>query len=208
MIKVLIVEDQAMLRESLSRAIDGQPDMETVAQASDAADTLAQVGQCEPDLILMDICTENGSNGISAAREVKAAHPLIKVVAMTGMPEMTFVEKAREAGVDSFVYKNVGFDELVAIIHSTMEGYSTYPQIATDRFAAPTQFSDVEMRIIRLVCEAKSRKEIAGELFMSEGTVKRHISGILAKTDYDSILKLAVHLVSEGYVIPGIEASE
>lgn len=204
--KVLIVEDQAMLRESVTRVIDAQSDMEVIASLSDAAKALDQIDQNKPDLVLMDICTENGSSGLAATRAIKDKHPDLKVVAITGMPEMTFVEQAKEAEVDSFVYKNVGMDELLSIIRSTMEGYSTYPQQRTSgQFVDSSRFSDVEMKILRLVCEAKSRKEIAAELFMSEGTIKRHISEILAKTGYDSILRLAVRLVSEGYIVPSVD---
>lgn len=68
--------------------------------------------------------------------------------------------------------------------------------------------NDEEIAILRLVCETKTRKEIAEELYLSEGTVKRHISEMLAKTGYDSILKLAVHAVSSGYIVPSLNEGE
>ena len=72
-------------------------------------------------------------------------------------------------------------------------------------FSMLEELDDEEIQILRLVCENKSRKEIANELFLSEGTVKRRISGILAKTGYDSIMKLAVHAVSDGYIVPKLK---
>ena len=135
MIDMVIAEDQAMLRDSLACAIDMQDDMHVVAAIADAAGALSAVEKHHANLALLDVCTENDSSGIVAAAAIKEAHPDVRVVIMTGMPEITFVEQARAAGVDSFVYKNVGTAELIAVIRSTMEGYSTAPN--PTRFPAP-----------------------------------------------------------------------
>ena len=127
---------------------------------------------------------------------------------MTGMPEITFIQQAKDAGVDSFVYKNVGTDELLSILRSTNEGYTTFPKQQEGLFSGAAALTDIEVDILRLVCETKSRKEIAAELYLSEGTIKRHISEILAKTGYGNILKLAVHAVSEGYIVPRMNNKE
>ena len=105
MIRVLIVEDQAILRESLARSVGDQPDMTVVTAIADASDALDVVLKERPDMILMDVCTEHDSNGIVAAARIKEQLPDCRVIIMTGMPEITFVDQAREAGVDSFVYK-------------------------------------------------------------------------------------------------------
>ena len=202
MIDMVIAEDQAMLRESLACAIDMQDDMHVVAAIADAADALSAVEKHHANLALLDVCTENDSSGIVAAAAIKEAHPDVHVVIMTGMPEITFIEQARAAHVDSFVYKNVGTNDLLGIIRSTMEGYSTFPRAQQSIFSDAAALTDVEVDILRLVCETKTRKEIAQELFLSEGTVKRHISEILAKTGYDNILRLAVHAVSSGLIVP------
>ena len=107
MISVLIVEDQAILRESLARSIADQPDMTVAAAIADASCALEVVREQRPDMILMDVCTEHDSSGIVAAGHIKEEVPECRIVIMTGMPEITFVDQAREAGVDSFVYKNV-----------------------------------------------------------------------------------------------------
>lgn len=203
-IGVLIVEDQAMLRESLVSTIDSQPDMHVVASLADAADAPGFVARGGVDLAFMDVCTENDSSGIVAAKRIKRDSPRTRVVIMTGMPDITFVEQARDAGVDSFVYKNVGISELLSVMRSTDSGYSTFPKALDSVFSGSAALTDEEIQILRLVCEAKSRKEIASELFMSEGTVKRRIGEILAKTGYDNILRLAVHAVAEGSIVPRI----
>lgn len=202
MISVLIVEDQAILRESLARSIADQPDMTVAAAIADASCALEVVREQRPDMILMDVCTEHDSSGIVAAGHIKEEVPECRIVIMTGMPEITFIEQARAAHVDSFVYKNVGTNDLLGIIRSTMEGYSTFPRAQQSIFSDAAALTDVEVDILRLVCETKTRKEIAQELFLSEGTVKRHISEILAKTGYDNILRLAVHAVSSGLIVP------
>lgn len=204
MLNVLIVEDQAMLRESLAGAIDSQDDMRVVGQVADAAEAPALCEARGADLVLMDVCTDNGSSGIVAARRIKEARPEVRVVVMTGMPEVTFVEQARDARVDSFVYKSVGVEELLSVMRSTSAGYSTFPSQAGGLIPGMDSLTDEELQILRLVCEAKTRKEIAAELYLSEGTVKRRIGDILAKTGYDSILRLAVHAVAEGAIVPGI----
>ena len=179
MIRVLIVEDQAILRESLARSVGDQPDMTVVAAIADASDAL--------DVAL------------------KEQLPECRVIIMTGMPEITFVDQAREAGVDSFVYKNVGIDELFAVMRSTLAGYCTFPKPPESIFSGTAALDDVELSILRLACEGKSRREIAAELFMSEGTIKRRISEILNKTGYDNIMRLAVRAVTEGSIVPNME---
>ena len=204
MIKIVIVEDQTMLRDSLAQTIDAQTDMEVVASLADAAFALDEVEKTGATCALLDVCTENDSSGIVAARRIKESHPEVRVVIMTGMPDITFVEQARDAGVDSFVYKNVGISELLSVMRSTDSGYSTFPKAPDSVFSGSAALTDEEIQILRLVCEAKSRKEIASELYMSEGTVKRRIGEILAKTGYDNILRLAVHAVAEGSIVPRI----
>ena len=100
MIRVLIVEDQAILRESLARSVGDQSDMTVVAAIADASEALDVVLKERPDMILMDVCTEHDSNGIVAAARIKEELPECRVIIMTGMPEITFVDQAREAGVE------------------------------------------------------------------------------------------------------------
>ena len=204
MIRIILVEDQTMLRESLAIAINAQSDMQVVASLSKASDALEAAKKHSPDLILMDICTEDDESGISACAVIKRELPGIRIVIMTGVPEITFIEQARTAEADSFVYKNVSTFELLAIMRSTLEGYSTFPAAKLGDKSLET-LDDEEIQILRLVCENKSRREIASEMFLSEGTVKRRVSTILAKTGYDSIIKLAVHAVSDGYIVPRLK---
>lgn len=204
MIRTMIVEDQTMLRDSLVMAVNARSDMEVVAALSDAALAPDEVARVRPDVVLMDVCTENDSSGIAATRIIKGGDPEVRVIVMTGMPDITFVEQAREAGADSFVYKNLGTEDLLAVIRSTMDGYSVFPSTHAGE-PWDVGLTSEEVKILRLICESKSRREVAEELYLSESTVKRRIAEILAKTGFDSILKLAVHAVSHGYIVPRIK---
>ena len=203
--RVVIVEDQAMLRDSLALAIDAQDDMQVVGKTPDAEQALDLVRRQSADLVLMDVCTQGGRSGITATRAIKEALPNVRVVVMTGLPEVTFAEQARAAGADSFVYKNIGTAELLGVMRATCEGYATFPRGAGATPTGIDSLNETEMDILRLVCEAKSRNEIAAELCLSEGTVKRHVSEILAKTGYDSILRLAVNAVADGSIVPNLK---
>ena len=94
---------------------------------------------------------------------------------------------------------------LLSVIRSTLAGYSTFPAPVDSVFSGASALTEEEIQILRLVCEAKTRREIAAELYLSEGTVKRRIGEILAKTGYGNILRLAVHAVAEGSIVPGIK---
>lgn len=204
MIKILIVEDQVVMRDSLANLIDGQEDMRVVGSIGNAAEAPEICKKAVPDLVLMDVCTDNNENGIAAAAEIRTWCPAIKIIIMTGMPEITYIENSRKAGVNSFLYKNVKGETLLAAIRSTMDGYGTFPSAVPSPLPGNLSFSDMEIAIIRLVCEAKSRKEIARELAMSEGSVKAAVTDILNKTGYDSIMKFAVFAVSKGYINPNV----
>ena len=204
--RVAVVEDEAMLRDSLVKVINAEPDLTVGLALADAAELVSKLEHTEVDIVLMDVCTEHNSSGIVACQRVKDRFPDMPVVIMTGLPEMTFVRQARDAGADSFVYKNVSTAELVGVLRSTAEGYSTFPANRSPAAGEPFDLTIEEVEVLRLVCEGRQRKEIARELLVSEGTLKRRISELLLKTGFDSLLKLAVYMVSNGYIVPNIES--
>jgi len=204
MLKILIVEDQIMLRESLERVIDGQNDMEVVGSTDDAAKTPELCRELQVDLVLMDIVTKNNASGITYAAQIRAEFPNIKIVIMTGFSELTFIDEARKAGAHSYVYKNAGYEHLFYVIRNTMQGNGIYPG-PENHMSLDAQFNEKELAVIRLVCKGKSRTEIVNELGMSEAAVKRIISAILEKTEFDNIMKFAIYAVSRGLIVPDSE---
>jgi len=204
MIKVLIVEDQTMLRELLEQVIGRQDDMEIAGSTDDAANSPELCRELQPDLVLMDVVTKNNASGITYTAQIRAEFPNIKIVIMTGFSEITFIDEARKAGAHSYVYKNSGYEHLFYVIRNTMQGNGIYPG-PENHLSLDMQFNERELAIIRLVCKGKSRTEIVNELAMSEAVVKRIISGILEKTGFDNIMKFAIYAVSRGLIVPDNE---
>jgi DNA-binding NarL/FixJ family response regulator len=199
-IKIIIVEDQAMLRDSLEQIISQQADMEVAAVTDDAANVPELCHKLKPDLILMDVVTKNNSNGITFTAQIRKELPDIKIVIMTSLPEITFVDEARRAGAHSFIDKNMGNDYLFFAIRSTMKGKGVYSsQENKANFAS--QFTEKEIAVIRLVCKGKTRDEMAKDLGLSESTLGRHITSILDKSGFDNIMKFAIYAVGQGLIV-------
>ena len=204
MIKILIIEDEAMLRESLEHLISEQADMEVAGTSSDASKAPELCKKLKPDLVLMDVVTANDSNGIKYAAQIRREFPLIKIVIMTALPEITFINEARKACVHSYVYKNAGSKHLFYVIHSVMEGIGIYPGPA-DTPVVSYDFTENEIAVIRLVCQGKTREEIAGELGISEFVLRTSITSVLDKTGFDSITKFALYAVSRNLIVPSAD---
>jgi DNA-binding NarL/FixJ family response regulator len=201
MIKILIVEDQAMLRESLEHVIGEQSDMEVAGSTDDAANAPELCRKLQPDLVLMDVVTKNNSSGITYTAHIRKEFPDIKIVIMTALPEITFAEEARKAGAHSFMDKDMGNDHLFHVIRNTMKGYSIYSG-PSDRLPFTARFTEKEIAVIRLVCQGMARDEMAAKLGVSESMIKQHITSILDKTGFDSISKFAIYAVGEGLIVP------
>ena len=201
MINILIVEDQALLRDALANVINGQADMQVAGFTANADEALDLCRQSSPDLALIDVVTQDKANGIVAAAQIRREIPSVKIVIMTALPEITFVDAARKAGAHSFVYKTANSSHLLYVIRSTMEGHGVYPGPDDEPFAK-ARFADAEIALIQLVCLGKSRKEIAQSLAMPEGSVKELIAGILEKTGFDNIMQFSVYAVARGFIIP------
>ena len=127
MINILIVEDQTMLCESLTHIINEQEDMKVCGFTDDASKALALCREKQPDVILMDVITKNNANGITCAAQIRKELPDIKVIIITALPDITFIEEAKKAKVHSYIYKNSGIEHLFYVIRSTMKGIEVYP---------------------------------------------------------------------------------
>jgi DNA-binding NarL/FixJ family response regulator len=114
--RIIVVEDQNLVLDSIVHLLSGEPDFEVVKALTDAALADAACEALRPDLVLMDVCTENGSNGLAAAARLRKTFPDIKVVIMTGLPDLSFIDDAKKAGVFSFVYKNLNARDLIAVL--------------------------------------------------------------------------------------------
>ena len=208
MIKILIVEDQTMLKDTLEHMLNSQDDMEVAGCTDDAAKAPDLCQKLTPDLVLMDVVTASNADGVPAngiryTAEIRKKFPEIKVVIMTGLPEITFAEEAKKAGAHSFIKKDMDKDHLLYIIRSTMKGYSTY-SVPMDGQPFAGKFTEREIELIRMICQGLERDVIAKKLKISEITLKKDITSILDKTGFDSIAKFAVYAVGQGYIAPDI----
>ena len=203
MTRILIVEDQTMLRQTLEHMLNGQADMEVIGGTDDAAKALELCKKLNPDLVLMDVVTKNNSSGIKYTADIRQEMPDIKIVIITGLPEITFAEEAKKAGAHSFVGKDMDKDHLLYVIRSTMKGVGIFTDPEDNRPFA-SRFTEREIEVIRLVCQGLARDEMAKELKVSEAMIGKYITQILDKTGFDNIMKFAVYAVGKGLIAPEI----
>lgn len=205
MIRLMIVDDQKILLDGLAHLFEHSASIQVVKQLSfsEIAEVAAQVVQ--PDIILMDICMEGRTSGIETTRRIKEKMPRQKIVIMTGFPDVHFVEMAKEAGADSFIYKESSAKEFVDCLERTMAGEHIFPNVQekTTFGFYHAQLTARELEMLRLICQNKSYQEIADELHITKRTVSFHISNMLAKTGHKSIVGLAVEAADKGYYSSG-----
>ncbi len=152
----------------------------------------------------MDVVMGYGMDGLDAAKQIKQKRPDVKIMIVTSMPETTYIDRAKEIGVDSFWHKEVQEQPLLEIMNRTMAGESVYPSempVIWFGNTISTELTDIEMAVLRELMTCASNKEIGERLFMSESTVKRHIADMLAKTGFKSRLQLAIEARGGGLVI-------
>ncbi len=201
MIRIMIVDDQKILLDGLAHLFENSQNIEVVKKLSfsEMAEVAAQVVQ--PDIILMDICMEGRTSGIETTRRIKEKLPRQKIVIMTGFPDVHFVEMAKEAGADGFIYKESSGQEFEDILLRTMTGEHVFPEVKekTTFGLYHAQLTDRELDILRLVCRNMTYQEIADVLHITKRTVSFHISNMLAKTGHKSIVGLAVEAADKGF---------
>ena len=201
MIRLMIVDDQKILLDGLAHLFENSTNIEVVKKLafSEMVEVASQVVQ--PDIILMDICMEGRTSGIETTRRIKEKLPRQKIVIMTGFPDVHFVEMAKEAGADSFIYKESSGKEFEDILLRTMAGEKVFPEVKekTTFGFYHAQLTERELDILRLVCRNPTYQEIADILHITKRTVSFHISNMLAKTGHKSIVGLAVEAADKGY---------
>lgn len=206
MVHVLIVDDQRTGRYVLEECVTNLDGYTLVRSIENAAMAELYCERGRIDLILMDVCTAHGESGLAAAAKIKQLYPYIKIIIVTSMPEYSFIEKAKQAGCDSFWYKDAGHKLLSDVIKRTMSGENIYPEgtpVLNIGLAQSIEFTPREMEVLREIVNGSTYKEISEVLGMSENTLKTHIKHLLSKSGYKSTLKLAVDVVNKKLVLPG-----
>ena len=202
--KIVIVEDQMILNDMLKNTISNTYNV--VATSDDASELIKLCDLYKPDLILTDICTKNNSSGIINGKKVKDKYGnKIKVLAMTGVPDITFLNETKKANLDGFIYKNISSESLINSIEQILNGYKLFPDnVIYNTVDCLKNLNNKELEILKLLCSGNSREEIADCLNIAIGTLKNHISSILNKTEFDSISKLLVFCIGNGYIVPNM----
>jgi DNA-binding NarL/FixJ family response regulator len=195
--RILLVDDHEIVREGLAAVLGRQPGFDVVGQADNAAEALEAVEQLSPDLIVLDIGLPDMS-GIELCREIKAHHAEIRIVILTGSDEEDNVLSAVIAGANGYLLKQSGIRDVVRAIGIVGDGGSLLDPAATDRVAkrirhlGSTAEADPlagltarEHRVLTLVADGKTNKQIAAEAQLSEKTVKRSVTAILSKLNLE-----------------------
>ena len=205
--RVPLVEDQRMPRENMERILADSGKYELAASVNGADVAFVICRQQPIDLVLMDVCTIGSKDGIEAAAEIKAAFPNIRIIIVTSMVEVSYLQRAREAGVDSFWYKDISPEALIDVIDRTMAGEHLFPGQTPKvklGLAESTDLTAKEIEVLRLVCEGLEYSEIAEALGIAESTVKYHVSNILSKTGYANKTRLAIAVTGKKFIIPNL----
>lgn len=205
--RVLIVEDQRMPREHMERMLSDSGKYVLAASVGGADVAVLICQRQDIDLILMDVCTTGAKDGIQAAAEIKAAFPHIKIIIVTSMVEVSYLDRARAAHVDSFWYKDISPEALIDVIDRTMAGEHLFPGQTPKvkrGLADSTDLTAKEIQVLRLVCEGLEYSEIAQALDVAESTVKYHVSNILPKTGYSNKTRLAIAVTGKKFIIPNL----
>jgi two-component system, NarL family, response regulator LiaR len=201
-IRILLVDDHAVVRSGLSKFLMVNKDLKLVGEASDGAEALQMVSLHKPDVVLMDLMMP-GMDGVTATREIHKKYPQVKVIALTSFAEQNMVQGALQAGAIGYLQKNVTARELGIAIRSACEGKMTLSaeaaQVLVNSVAQPQipgeQLTERERDVLKCMVEGLNNNEIAEKLVVSLGTVKFHISNIFHKLGVDSrveAVKLAI----------------
>lgn len=203
-IKILIVEDQDLIAQMFETMIgtNGEYHLAGRVKNADLAPVFCSKGGV--DLVLMDVYTELGASGLDAAAVIKRDHPEIKIIIVTSMPEVSFQKRAREAGVESFWYKDGSELKLIDVIRHTLNGKSVYP-LNTPRVKVgevySTDFTEKELSVLREIVRGSTNAEIAEVLCLSPATVKSYVNELMSKTGFRTRTALAVRARESGCVL-------
>lgn len=202
--RVMIVDDQYIARQLFEMYMKASEQYEMVMQVETAAKAAEIVKTVPVDLVLMDILMGEGMNGLDAAAKVKKINPKIKIIAITSMPEVSWLKKARESGIESFWYKESSRETILEIMDRTMAGEFVYPDQAPSvklGMADSHEFTERELEVLRLMTTGVSNAAIGEALHISESTVKNHIHRMLEKTGCGSRTELAIEARIRGIAI-------
>ena len=189
MIRVFIADDQLLVRQGIRTLLELDPAIEIAGEAGDGDETMERVPEAHPDVLLLDIRMPKRS-GIDVLRQLSALNMLPPTLILTTFDDSTIVLEGIRAGARGFLRKDVSYDQLISAIRAIASGETVFQPAVTERLlrrvqvhllAPPEKLTDRELEVVRLMSGGYSNKEIAHALGTAEGTIKNHVSNILAK---------------------------
>ncbi|HDX9578653.1 TPA: response regulator transcription factor [Bacillus pseudomycoides] len=218
MIRIMIVDDQSLVRDGLAMLLNLRPELEVAGTASDGEEAVQNAEQLQPEIILMDIRMPH-TNGVEGTRLIRERFPHIKVLMLTTFNDSELIFAALEQGASGYLLKDMETDTIVQAILTVHAGGVVLPQDMTAEIVkelkrtkadsiseqhAPQQIEQLterEVEVLRELGHGLNNKEIAEKLFITEGTVKNHVSNIISKLDIRDRTQAAIFAVRYGITV-------
>lgn len=212
--RIMLVDDHEVVRLGLKALIDRHPEMEVIAEADTAAEAVTKALAFQPDVVVMDIRL-GSSSGVDACREIVAQRPSIKVIMLTSYAEDDVLFAAIRAGAAGYVLKQAGGQDVVRALQAVAQGQALLDPSLTERVfaqvrraaqdlqsAAFAMLSEQERRVLALVTEGRTNREIALALHLGEGTVRNYVSNILGKLNVANRAEAAAYATKHNLHAP------
>ena len=211
-IRVLICDDHALFRRGLTMVLESEDGIEVVGEAEDGSEAVTKAEELAPDVVLMDVRMPRVS-GIEATRTIAENVPTTKILMLTVSDEEDDLYDAIKAGASGYLLKEISIEEVASAIRAVVSGqslispsmaskllteFSNLSKRADERQSVPTpRLTDRELEVLKLVAQGLTNRDIAGELYISENTVKNHVRNILEKLHLHSRMEAVVYAVRE-----------
>ena len=190
--RILLVDDHEIVRKGLRSLLDAEPDLEVVGEAGSAAEAIRRVGFDSPDVVVLDVRLPDGS-GVEACRDIRSAFPDVKVMMLTSFADEEALMSAILAGASGYLLKRIDSAALIESLRRIGRGDSLIDQDMVSKLFSALQggsrssdplldkLSDQERKVLDLIAEGKTNREISEEMFLAEKTVKNYVSNLLTK---------------------------
>jgi two-component system, NarL family, response regulator LiaR len=208
---ILIVDDHEVVRKGIRAYLETLPDFEVVGEAVSGEEAVMLVGEFIPDIVLLDLIMP-GMDGVEATRRIKQISPRTQVVVLTSYHEDIHIFPALKAGAIAYILKDMKMEKLVDVLHRALQGEVTlHPRVATrvlqnirgenaDEQPLFAELTSRETDVLKLIANGLTNSQIAEKLFISENTVKGHVSNILSKLHLADRTQVAVYAWQRGLV--------